>query len=130
MGDLLPIRNGQSFPAPMNTTTNGVAPVLPIAETGDLYDLVCVGFGPASMAIATALYDMFEHSAIPFERRPKVAFLERQPTFGWHVGMQLPGAKMQITFVKDFATQRNPRSRFTFLNYLWSKESPDSVHQP
>ena len=120
--DLLPIRNGHGSTSPINATANGVAPVLPIAETGDLYDLVCVGFGPASMAIATAIYDMFEHSAVPFERRPKVAFLERQPTFGWHVGMQLPGAKMQITFVKDFATQRNPRSRFTFLNYLWSKD--------
>ncbi|KAL8680719.1 MAG: hypothetical protein Q9186_003118 [Xanthomendoza sp. 1 TL-2023] len=35
--------------------------------------------------------------------------------------MQLPGVKMQISFIKDVATQRNPRSRFTFLNYLWTK---------
>merc|ERR1712000_594647 len=32
--------------------------------------------------------------------------------------MLLPGAKMQISFVKDLATMRDPRSEFTFLNYL------------
>lgn len=51
---------------------------------------------------------------------PKVAFLEKQSTFRWHAGMQLPGATMQISWIKDFATMRNPRSSFTFLNYLWT----------
>ena len=32
--------------------------------------------------------------------------------------MQLPNGRMQITFLKDLATFRNPRSRFTFINYL------------
>lgn len=32
--------------------------------------------------------------------------------------MLLEGAKMQISFIKDMATLRNPRSEFTFLNYL------------
>lgn len=32
--------------------------------------------------------------------------------------MLLSGAKMQISFLKDLATMRNPRSHFTFLNYL------------
>jgi L-ornithine N5-oxygenase len=32
--------------------------------------------------------------------------------------MLLPGAKMQISFIKDMATLRNPRSEFTFINYL------------
>lgn len=34
--------------------------------------------------------------------------------------MQLPGAHMQISFLKDLATPRNPRSKFTFINYLHS----------
>ena len=55
------------------------------------------------------------------EDRPRIAFIERQSTFGWHVGMQIAGAKMQISFLKDLATFRNPRSRFTFLNYLFAK---------
>ncbi|CCX16267.1 L-lysine 6-monooxygenase (NADPH-requiring)-domain-containing protein [Pyronema domesticum] len=75
-----------------------------------VYDLVCVGFGPASLAIAIALS----------ESRPnaRVLFLERQSKFAWHSGMLLPGTRMQISFLKDLATMRNPRSHFTFTNYL------------
>lgn len=35
--------------------------------------------------------------------------------------MQLHGARMQITFMKDMATLRDPRSQFTFVNYLHRK---------
>ncbi|KAI9805167.1 MAG: hypothetical protein M1825_001003 [Sarcosagium campestre] len=77
------------------------------------YDLVCVGFGPASLAIAVALSDR------GFSAR--VLFLERQQSFAWHSGMLLPGARMQISFIKDLATLRDPRSHFTFINYLHCK---------
>lgn len=81
--------------------------------------MICVGFGPASLAIAVALNDALEEDCLTAStHRPKVRFLERQPKFAWHAGMLLPGAKMQITFIKDMATLRNPRSKFTFLNYL------------
>jgi L-ornithine N5-oxygenase len=53
--------------------------------------------------------------------QPKVLFMERQSQFAWHAGMQLPGAKMQISSLKDLATPSEPRSRFTFLNYLFEK---------
>jgi len=86
---------------------------------GDLQDLVCVGFGPASLAIAVALHDALEAGTL--RQAPKVLFLEKQPRFAWHAGMLLPGAKMQISFVKDLATLRDPRSNFTFLNYLHSQ---------
>lgn len=49
---------------------------------------------------------------------PKVLFLEKQSQFAWHAGMLLPGAKMQISFIKDMASLRDPTSKFTFLNYL------------
>ncbi|KAI9724315.1 MAG: hypothetical protein M1812_000382 [Candelaria pacifica] len=93
-------------------------------SSDELHDVICVGFGPASLAIAIALHDTL---ATPDAlcrppglrgRPPKVAFLERQCHFAWHAGMLLPGAKMQISFVKDLATLRDPRSEFTFLNYL------------
>lgn len=93
----------------------------------ELHDLVCVGFGPASLAIAVALHDALEGSDPSLEipvlqaRPPKVAFLEKQSQFAWHAGMLLPGARMQITFMKDMATLRNPRSEFTFINYLHQK---------
>jgi L-ornithine N5-oxygenase len=82
----------------------------------ELLDLLCIGFGPASLAIAIALHDA---QKISLSQPPKVLFLEKQPQFGWHAGMQLPGAKMQISFLKDLATPRDPTSRFTFLNYLF-----------
>ena len=78
-----------------------------------IYDLVCVGFGPASLAIAVALHD----KGIPAQ----VLYLERQLEFRWHGGMLLPDTRMQISFLKDLATLRDPRSHFTFLNYLKSK---------
>ncbi|TKA75474.1 hypothetical protein B0A55_04579 [Friedmanniomyces simplex] len=91
-------------------------------DEDELHDLVCVGFGPASLAIAVALHDALQ-DGLPHLRthQPKVRFLERQSRFAWHPGMLLPGAKMQITFLKDLATLRNPRSQFTFLNYLFEK---------
>ncbi|KAI9796239.1 MAG: hypothetical protein M1833_006407 [Piccolia ochrophora] len=93
----------------------------------DVHDLICIGFGPASLAIAVALNDSLANAGdnsdsdrIEF-KQPKVAFIERQPRFTWHAGMLLPGAKMQISFIKDLATLRDPCSKFTFLNYLHQK---------
>ncbi|KAK0629386.1 L-lysine 6-monooxygenase (NADPH-requiring)-domain-containing protein [Bombardia bombarda] len=82
----------------------------------EVHDLVCIGFGPASLAIAIALHDSMEDGKLA--ESPKVLFLEKQNQFAWHAGMLLPGAKMQISFIKDLASLRNPRSHFTFLNYL------------
>jgi L-ornithine N5-oxygenase len=87
-------------------------------SSDDIFDLVCVGFGPASLAIAIALHDTYKSSP---GSHPKVLFLEKQTQFAWHSGMQLPGAKMQISFLKDLATPRDPTSSFTFLNYLFQK---------
>jgi L-ornithine N5-oxygenase len=94
----------------------------------ELHDLICVGFGPASLAIGVALHDALDGTDPSLEdvaglrgRAPKVAFLEKQSQFAWHAGMLLPGAKMQISFMKDMATIRNPRSEFTFINYLHQK---------
>jgi L-ornithine N5-oxygenase len=94
----------------------------------ELHDLICVGFGPASLAIGAALHDALDGTDPSLAdvpglqgRPPKVTFLEKQSHFAWHAGMLLPGAKMQITFMKDMATMRNPRSEFTFINYLHQK---------
>ncbi len=103
-----------------NGLTNGHAkksPYLQATEPGTVYDLVCVGFGPASLAVAIALHDALEAGTLT--SAPRVLFLEKQAQFSWHAGMLLPGAKMQISFIKDLASLRNPRSHFTFLNYLF-----------
>ncbi|KAF2457981.1 L-ornithine N5 oxygenase [Lineolata rhizophorae] len=110
------------------SATAGVNSYLEQTHPEEMHDLVCVGFGPASLAIAVALHDFLEQSKAPAElsslrgRSPKVVFLEKQKQFAWHAGMLLPGAKMQITFLKDMASLRNPRSEFTFINYLFKHD--------
>ncbi|KAL2193026.1 L-lysine 6-monooxygenase (NADPH-requiring)-domain-containing protein [Corynascus similis CBS 632.67] len=112
-----------AIPRLVNGTTNGSpaqdfprSRYLKPADADSILDLVCVGFGPASVAIAVALHDSLEAGKLT--QAPKVLFLEKQPQFAWHAGMLLPGAKMQISFIKDLASLRDPRSNFTFLNYL------------
>ncbi|KAG6037402.1 hypothetical protein E4U41_005175 [Claviceps citrina] len=96
------------------------SPFLPPAPLDVEYDLICVGFGPASLSIAVAMHDALAsgRKLLADGSAPKVLFVEKQGRFAWHSGMLLPGAKMQISFIKDLATLRDPRSEFTFLNYL------------
>lgn len=102
-------------PAAHNSYRNRSAH-LQASDLESVHDLLCVGFGPASLAIAVALNDSLEAGTL--KQAPNVLFLEKQPRFAWHAGMLLPGAKMQISFLKDMASLRNPRSQFTFLNYV------------
>lgn len=104
--------------APANRT------LLRSVPADEMHDLLCVGFGPASLAIAIALHDAMDPCLSRTARgsfKPKVCFLERQKQFAWHAGMLVPGSRMQISFIKDLATLRDPRSSFTFLNYLHNK---------
>lgn len=79
-------------------------------------DLIGVGFGPSNLALAVAVA---EFNADPAVTRPlRAEFVEVKPQFGWHTGMLLPRATMQISFLKDLVTQRNPQSEYTFLKYL------------
>lgn len=86
-----------------------------MVEEPNVWDLVGVGFGPSNLALAAAIEE--ELDALrggPLSH----LFLERKADFAWHPGMLLPGARIQLTFLKDLVTLRNPRSRFTFLCYL------------
>ncbi|QLH25620.1 lysine N(6)-hydroxylase/L-ornithine N(5)-oxygenase family protein [Streptomyces sp. Rer75] len=78
-------------------------------------DVTGIGFGPSNLALATALAE----PAPPGPGRPlKAVFFERKERFSWHAGMLLDGATMQISFLKDLVTLRDPRSPYSFLNYL------------
>ncbi|MFD0052418.1 lysine N(6)-hydroxylase/L-ornithine N(5)-oxygenase family protein [Streptomyces sp. NPDC127168] len=81
-----------------------------------VHDLVGIGFGPANLALAIAIEEHNAHCG--GARSLRTAFLERQREFGWHRGMLLAGATMQVSFLKDLATMRDPSSRFTFLRFL------------
>ena len=78
-------------------------------------DLIGIGFGPANLALAIAID---EHNRRDPRSALDVSFVEQQERFGWHRGMLLEGATMQVSFLKDLVTMRNPGSRFTFLTYL------------
>ncbi|GAA1459853.1 lysine N(6)-hydroxylase/L-ornithine N(5)-oxygenase family protein [Williamsia maris] len=83
---------------------------------GDVLDVVGVGFGPSNLGLAIAIEEYnAEHAD---SRAISAEFVESQQQFGWHTGMLIPGTTMQISFLKDLATQRNVRSRYSFLNYL------------
>ncbi|KAI3328735.1 L-lysine 6-monooxygenase (NADPH-requiring)-domain-containing protein [Ustulina deusta] len=105
----------------VNGARRSIVSKLKPTPSTEVHDLICIGFGPASLAVAVALHDSIEAGKLPgahASTSPKVLFLEKQPRFAWHAGMLLPGAKMQISFIKDMASLRDPTSKFTFLNYL------------
>ncbi|MDR6599846.1 lysine/ornithine N-monooxygenase [Achromobacter deleyi] len=81
-----------------------------------VHDLIGIGFGPSNIALAIALEERYggDSGLLPL-------FLEKQPCFAWHPHMMLDGTHMQISFLKDLVTLRNPASPFTFLNYLHSQ---------
>jgi L-ornithine N5-oxygenase len=78
------------------------------------YDVVGVGFGPSNLALAIALDECARQQRV----NCRSMFVERQPNFKWHGGMLLPGSNMQISFLKDLVSLRDPTSPFTFINYL------------
>jgi L-ornithine N5-oxygenase len=82
----------------------------------NIHDLIGVGFGPSNLALAIAL----EENLGPGETL-NALFLEKQRNFAWHGDMMLDGTHMQISFLKDLATLRNPASPYTFVNYLHQK---------
>lgn len=82
-----------------------------------VHDVIGVGFGPSNLALAIALDEHNRRAAEPLS----ALFLERQPRFGWHRGMLIDDATMQVSFLKDLVTMRNPRSEFSFLSYLHNR---------
>lgn len=84
-----------------------------------VHDLIGIGFGPSNVALAIALSE--HHAGVGGERPVTARFVERQPRFGWHRGMLIDDATMQVSFLKDLVTLRNPASRYSFLCYLQSR---------
>jgi L-ornithine N5-oxygenase len=102
----------------MSSTEHPDRPLEPISKSlssnaTTMYDLVCIGFGPAQIATAIANREATK----PF----KVLFLERKHSFSWQSG-RLDRARVDNSFVYDLATIRNPRSAFTYVNYLLARK--------
>ena len=100
---------------------SGSARRSPRSVSPGVRDVLGVGFGPSNLALAIALDD--HNAALPAGAEPLDArFVERQDRFGWHRGMLLEDATMQVSFLKDLATLRNPCSAYSFVSYLHARE--------
>ena len=79
------------------------------------FDVLGIGMGPSNLGLAIALHEgNGQNGTVPLRAR----FLEKQRSYRWHPGLMLPGARMQVSFLKDLVTQRNPTSDFSFISYL------------
>lgn len=76
-------------------------------------EILAIGAGPSNLALAVALEEL-----APDEVSGSALIIEQGDCVAWQRGMLLPWSQSQVSFVKDFVTLRNPRSRFSFLNYL------------
>lgn len=83
-----------------------------------IYDLIGIGFGPANLTLAVCLAEEAEAAG---GCDLEWLFLEAKPHVVWHPGLLLESTSIQNSVLKDLALVRNPRSRFTFLNYLKEK---------
>lgn len=74
-----------------------------------MMDVIGIGIGPANLGLA-ALLEEYEDVTC--------CFFEQETEFAWHPGMLIKGTDLQVSFLADLVTMANPRSKYTFLNYL------------
>ncbi|WP_162292887.1 lysine N(6)-hydroxylase/L-ornithine N(5)-oxygenase family protein [Actinophytocola xinjiangensis] len=72
-------------------------------------DVAGVGLGPCNLSLAALLAPLADVQA---------RFLEARSSFQWHCGIMVPGAQLQVSFLKDLVTLVDPCNPFSFLNYL------------
>jgi L-ornithine N5-oxygenase len=82
------------------------------------FDVLGVGFGPSNLGLAVAIEEHNAQARLTGGQSVTSMFFERQVEFGWHTGMLLENATVQVSFLKDLVTMRNPASDFSFVSYL------------
>lgn len=75
-------------------------------------ELLAIGAGPANLALAIALEELAPELA------RETLIIEQHDDVVWQRGMLLPWTQSQVSFLKDLVTLRNPRSKYSFINYL------------
>lgn len=78
------------------------------------YDVLGIGFGPSNLALAIAL----QEQALQQGRNYQALFLDKQHDYRWHGNTLVTQSELQISYLKDLVTLRNPTSPFSFVNYL------------
>lgn len=74
-----------------------------------IFDLIGVGVGPFNLGLA-ALLDPIETL--------QVKFFEAKNCFNWHEGLLLEDCHLQVPFMADLVTMVDPKSPYSYLNYL------------
>ncbi|WP_046754906.1 SidA/IucD/PvdA family monooxygenase [Kordia jejudonensis] len=79
-----------------------------------IYDAIGVGFGPANIAVACAMEEM--------EFSKNVLFLEARSASIWQEYMLFEDSDIQNHPLRDLVTPRNPRSKYSFTNFLFEHD--------
>ena len=81
-------------------------------------DLIGVGFGPSNLALAIALEELAESQGHALD----ALFIDKQQDYRWHGETLATQSELQISFLKDLVSLRNPTSPYSFVNYLHQKQ--------
>ncbi|WP_051919470.1 lysine N(6)-hydroxylase/L-ornithine N(5)-oxygenase family protein [Basilea psittacipulmonis] len=73
-----------------------------------LFDLVGIGCGPFNLSVA----------ALAASTEIKSCFFDKQTSYSWHQGMQLPFATIQNSSIRDLVSLALPTSPYSFHNFL------------
>jgi lysine N6-hydroxylase len=76
-------------------------------------DLVGIGIGPFNLSLAALAHPLTHLDAV---------FYDQRPTFDWHRGLLIDGARIQVPFLADLVTLADPTSPWSFLNYLKARD--------
>ncbi len=77
-------------------------------------EILAIGAGPANLSLGVALEELAPDLA------RQTLIIEQHDTVVWQRGLLLPWSQSQVSFLKDLVTRRNPRSQFSFVNFLHS----------
>jgi len=78
-----------------------------------VYDLIGVGFGPSNIALAVAIDERSMSQG-----NLNALFFDKQSDYSWHGNTLVSQSELQISFLKDLVSLRNPTSPYSFVNYL------------
>jgi len=82
-------------------------------------EVLAIGAGPANLSLAVALEELAPEMA------RETVIVEQHDTVVWQRGLLLPWSQSQVSFLKDLVTRRNPRSKYSFVNFLHETDRLD-----
>lgn len=72
-------------------------------------EVLAIGAGPANLSLAALAEPVGDLS---------VSLIEARESVSWHPGLLLGSSRLQVNSVKDLVSLVDPRSRFSFVNFL------------